>query len=148
VTVIDAQSQSVLLDVLRRESRSLLAYVGEAFPWTADESSPALVTLGRLTRQESDAVTAVGRFLLRNRVTPPPLEPFPVQFTSWNFIDLKYLLPRLIDAERQSIARLEADLPRLDEPSRAVAADLLAVKRRSLTALERLASPQPEPAAV
>src|SRR5262245_3880424 len=141
MTVIDAQSQSVLLDVLRRESRSLLVYVGEAYPWAEDEDSPALVTLRKLVRQESDAVTAVGRFLLRNRVTPPPLEPYPVQFTSWNFIDLKYLLPRLIDAERQSITRLEADLPRLDEQARPVAADLLAVKRGCLTALERLAAP-------
>jgi hypothetical protein len=147
-TMINAQSQSILLDILRRESRSLLIYIGEAYPWTADESSPALPTLRRVIRQESDAIAAVGRFLVRHRVVPPPLGPYPMDFTSWNFIDLTYLLPRLIESQRQAITRLEADLPQLSEETRPVASTLLGVKRKSLAALEQLTAPQPEPATV
>jgi hypothetical protein len=139
---IDAESQAVLEELVRRESRSLLSYVGDAFPWTTAAGGPALTTLNQLIRQERQAVTDLGRHLVRRRVTPPFLGSYPASFTSWNFIDLTALLPRLLEAQRRAISELQADLPKIhDAPAKQEAERLLAVKKRTLAGLESIPSP-------
>jgi hypothetical protein len=147
--VIDAQTQATLQEVLRRESRSLLSYVADAYPWTTAAGGPALASLNRHIREELAAVNALGRFLVRHRIDLPLLGQYPVAFTTCNFIALSYLLPRLADEERRSIAHLEADLRAIHDPAAREPVDaLLAVKKRNLSAMEALLAPQPEPASV
>ena len=50
--MIDARALALLQDVLRRESRSLLQYVREAFPWTTPEERELLAKLRQLTDEE------------------------------------------------------------------------------------------------
>jgi hypothetical protein len=140
--VVDEQTQALLQEVLRRESRSLLMYVGDAYPWTTSGGEPALAALRQLVRAEAGAVAALGRFMARHGITPAPVGAYPVHFTNYNFIALQYLLPHLIDAERAGITALEADLAAVKDPgAKAAVEQLLAAKRTHLAGLERLASP-------
>jgi hypothetical protein len=138
--VIDPHSEMVLQDIVRRESRSLLNYIGDAFPWTTAAGGPALVSLKQAVRDEAAAVTALGRFLVRNHASLPYLGSYPVGFTSWNFVSLDFLLPRLVDEERRSTADLQAAVAKLSDAAKAPAETLLAVKKRNLETLESLAT--------
>jgi hypothetical protein len=150
--VKDPQTRAILQDIVRRESRSLLLYTADAFPWTTSDGEPRLAALRQAIREVADAVTALGRFLLKSRVTPPPAGAYPASFTSLNFVALSYLVPRLIEAERRSTAALEADLRQIkDAAGREHAAALLAHKQHALKALGSLlapagAEPSPSPA--
>jgi hypothetical protein len=138
-TVIDPHAQTQLQDILRRESRSVLLYVDEAYPWATSTEEKSLGALRQLIAAERRAVTELGQFLVRQRVGLPFLPSFPVHFTTINFLALDYVLPRLADYERQSIADLERDLAGLKDPlARGAVEKLLAVKRRHLPQLEAL----------
>ncbi len=145
--MIDPQTQAILQDIVRRESRSLLVYVGDAYPWTTSAGDRALAELRQVVHDETEAVAALGRFLVRRRGTLPFLGSYPVHFTSYNFVSLEFLLPRLVETEKELIAELEADLRRLapGEAHSQVEA-LLLVKRRNLATLEGLSVSRPTPA--
>jgi hypothetical protein len=143
--VIDPHAQTLLQDILRRESRSILMYVAEAYPWTTSTEEKALVDLQQIIAAERQAVADLGQFLVRRRVPLPFLPSFPSSFTTINFIALDYLLPRVIEHERQSIAALERDLVALKEPAaRAEVEKLLAVKRLHLPRLSGIRSQETE----
>jgi hypothetical protein len=143
--VIDAHSQQVLQDLLRRESRSVLTYVAEAYPWTTWAEEKTLADLQQLIAAEREAVACLGRFLVRQRIPLPYLPPYPAHFTTINFLALDFLLPRLIDYERRSLADLERDRAMLKDPTAQAEVDkLLALKRRHLPRLQELASTQPQ----
>jgi hypothetical protein len=139
--VIDPQSQALLQDIVRRESRSVLLYVHDAYPWTTTAEEGAMATLRRLIADEAATVVALGRFLVRRRLPLPLLASYPTSFTTINFLALDFLLPRLADAERRSLAELEQDLKAIaDADARAEVEKLAAVKRRNLATLEELAA--------
>jgi hypothetical protein len=139
VPVIDPHSQGVLQEVVRRESRSLLRYVGDSFPWTSTQGGPALARLHEVVRAGNEATADVGAYLARHRVPMPFLGSYPASFTSWNFLSLAYLAPRLVATEEESLRALEADVAALPAgEAKAQAEKLLAVKRRNLEALRGL----------
>lgn len=143
--MIDRQTQMVLQDVVRRESRSVLTYVAEAYPWTTSTETKALTALQQFIAAESEAVTCLGRFLVRQRIALPYFPSYPAHFTTINFLALDFLLPRLIEQERQSIADLARDLASVKEPAaRTELERLLVLKRRHLPQMEELASVQPQ----
>ncbi|MFO0878831.1 MAG: hypothetical protein U0840_15930 [Gemmataceae bacterium] len=146
--MIDPGSQAVLASILRRESRSLLLYVGDAFPWATASQTQELTTLQGLIHQERAAVASLGQFLLRQRVGLPFIGAYPMAFTTIHFVALDYLLPRLIEAQSHGIEQLQGDLERLvDAGSRLEVERLLAVKKRTQAGLERLV-PASSPASV
>jgi hypothetical protein len=137
--VMDPNSQAVLEEIVRRESRSLLSYVGDSFPWTTTQGGPALARLHEVVRASNEAVGELGGYLTRMRARTAFVGSYPASFTSWNFISLAYLLPRLVATEEEALRALEADVAALPagEP-KAQAEKLLAVKRRNLEALRGL----------
>lgn len=147
--MIDAHSQKLLQDILRRESRSALSYTAEAYPWTNSTEEKALKELQTLIAADHEAIVCLGRFLVRQRVPLPYLPAYPSHFTTINFLALDFLLPRLIEQERQSIADLERDLAAMKDPAaRAEVERLLALKCRHLPQMEELASVQPQASAI
>jgi rubrerythrin len=136
----DYLTAPILSDVLRRESRSLLQYVDEAFPWTPPEEQATWDQLTKLIAEERKALTALAHFLDRRRIPLPYLGSFP-DFTGVNFVSLDHLLPLLVEHQKKSIASLESDLARLSDPEAAkVLGQLLEVERRHLKTLETLAA--------
>ena len=147
--MIDAASQAALQGVLRRESLSLLAYIGDAYPWTSTGGIPGRDILKKLVRQEVDAVSSLGRFLVRHKVTPGFIGSYPSEFTSFNFVALGFLVPRLLELQKRSIAELQADLAKVtDGPARQELERLLGVKKMTLAGLEMVAASAPDPASV
>lgn len=139
--MIDATSTAALQNVLARESRSLLQYIGATFPWPAAKNSSALDELLRLIRAESAVLIAIGQLLLKHRVTPATHSTFPSSFTSLNFVQVEYLLPRLIETEKSLLAELEQDAAAITcESARDLIERLRAVKLENLSKLESLAA--------
>lgn len=126
--------------IIRREGRSLLQYVSDSFPWVREGTDEALNRLQQVIREERDAVTALSRFLIRRRHTPPYLGPYPMAFTTINFVSLDYLLPHLVEQQRRAIAELEKDRQALaDAEAKAEVDKVLQMKRQHLEALQALA---------
>lgn len=137
--MIESHTQRLLQDILRRESCSLLRYVTEAFPWTDSTEAKTLTDLQQILAAEREAVVGLGQFLVRQHVPLPYLPSYPANFTTINFLALDYVLPLLVDCERQSIAQLERDLASVKEAAaRAEIEKLLTVKQRHLPQLEAL----------
>jgi len=145
--VLDARTQTRLQQILRRESRSLLQYVSDSFPWTNSDGKDALGQLQTLIEEERSANAAFAKFLIRHRIPVPHLGPYPVAFTTLNFISLDHLLPLLVEAERRGIADLEKDFLGLtDSECRLEIEKFLEMKRQHLKALEALVAAHPETA--
>ncbi len=145
---MDVPTATRLQSVLRRESRSFLQFVGEAYPWTTPKERAALEQLNRLIAYEREGLTALGRFLVRRHIDLPYLGTYPEHFTTMMFVSLDYLLPRLVDEQRQAVRLLEDDLAQVTDPeARCAMQQLLDRKRRHLPILEDLAAAQ-APAAV
>jgi hypothetical protein len=143
--MLDARTQTRLQDLLHRESRSFLQYVRDSFPWTAPEESGALARVRTLIEEERQAIVVLGRFLVRHRIPLPYLEPYPVAFTTLNFVSLDHLLPMLVDSERGAIAELEQDQASFtDAACRQEVQKLLDMKQQHLKTLEALAIAHPE----
>src|SRR5262249_48905304 len=115
--MLDATTQTRLQAILRRESRSFLQYVSDAFPWTTLEEQSALAQLQALIAEERSATAGLAKFLTRHRIPVPYLGSYPVAFTTLNFISLDHLLPLLVDGERGAIADLERDLASFTDPA-------------------------------
>jgi len=135
-----AASTPILYDILRRESRSLLQYMDEAFPWMPEQEQPTWAKLAKLIAEERQALAALAAFLSRRHVPLPYIGSFPEPFTAHNFSSLDYLLPRLVEEQHKSVTALERDLARLSDPDTAAAVrQLLEVKQKHVPALEGLA---------
>ena len=139
--MIDAAGQALLQDIVRRESRSLLQYISEAFPWTTREERAALATLQGMIDEERRNAAALGQFLVRRKIGVPYLGPYPVSFTSMNYLSLDYLLPRLVEYQHRAIRQLQADLRTLSDMDATEQVErILNAKRRHLQILEGLAA--------
>lgn len=143
--MIDPHAAGLLQAVLRRESRSLLQYVGEAFPWPAPEERPALDDLKKIIDEERTATAALGQFLYRQRVPPAYLGSYPQEYTTINYVALDHLLPLVVENQRRAVARLERDLAATTDPAaRTQVEKILLLKARHLGALQVLAEAHPE----
>ena len=137
---MDARTQAILQDLVRKEGRSLLQYVGESYPWTTANNHDKLPVLLQMVKEEQDAAAAVVRLLLKRKVRPPYLGAYPMHFTTINYISLDHLLPPLVDFEKRRIAELDRELPLVDDvEARAAVLSLLDMKRRHLQTLDGLA---------
>jgi hypothetical protein len=143
----DAQTLPVLQQVVQRESRSLLQYIREAFPWTTAGDHAAWTQLQQLIDEQRQGVGALVQFLTRRLHTFPYLGSYPAGFTTVNFVALDHLLPLLVDEQRQAVTALEQALLQLsDSEARGQVQTYLEMKRRHLKNLETLAPAHPEPA--
>jgi rubrerythrin len=129
----------ILRDILRREQRSFLQYVDEAFPWTAQADEERLTRLRQLIVEEQRSAVGLANYLRRRHVDLPYSRSYPLGFTALNFVSLDFLLPQLIAKEQEAIAQLEADAGKIkDSEPREVVKQLIELKRRQLKALEEL----------
>jgi len=144
--VIDSRSLQILQEVLRREERSVLQYVGDAFPWTTADRTEALDRLQGIIHEERDALARLGQFLYRNHAVPPAPSSYPASFTTLNFVSLDLILKRLIPFQEQSLAAVEADLRSVTDPeARRQLETFRDLKARHLEALRSLEGAAREP---
>jgi hypothetical protein len=147
--MIDSADAAILQTIVRRESRSLLQYISDAFPWTSPDEQPLLGRLRKMIVAEQQAVAGVTLFLQRQRVTPAYLGPYPQSFTNVNYVSLDYLMPMLVAAQQKALADLDRDAAALhDAEAVALVQNIVAVKRRHLESLTKQPAPDSQPAAV
>jgi hypothetical protein len=140
---MNAQTVALLQAIVRRESLSMLTYVGAAFPWTTSRGADALAHLKEIVSAHNEAVAALGRYLTKLRQPLVYLGSYPSYFTTINFLSLDHILPKVVESERKNVAALERDLAALgDKDAHAQAAKLLDVKKKQLESLENLAASQ------
>jgi len=153
--MIDAKTQKLLQDIVRREGRSFLTYISESFPWTTPGGQEALARFQEMAAEEQQVAAGLGRFLARHRGMPPYFGPYPESFTTLNYVAWEHLLPLLVQYQNRAIAELEHDLTAISDPqARAEVEKVLNMKRRHLQTLKALADgrgdlaavPRPEPA--
>ena len=138
--MIDSTTLAILQGIFSRESRSLLIYIGDAYPWATVAEQDLAANLTRAVKEQQAAVSSLARFLLRQRVSPGPSLSYPSHFTSYNFVALDFLIGKLRHAEERGIIELKADLARISDPSaRAEVEKLLAVKEKTLSFLRESA---------
>ena len=142
--MIDATAQALLQDLFRRESRSLLQYMTESFPWTPPDKQATLSQLKKLGAQQRETAVKLAQFLERHHIPLPYLGAFPMEFANINFIGLDYAVPLLVKDEQEAVAELKADLERLDDPeARSLAHEILKEKQHLLKELEALGTGLP-----
>jgi hypothetical protein len=143
--VIDAASLAVIDNIVRREKRSLLQYVSDAFPWTTAEEQRALGQFRKLVQEEAQEAANLVDFLRGQRHVLPYVGTYPEAFTSINYVSLEHVLPLLIEHERRGIFDLERDLRGIhDSQASDLVQGFLDMKRRHLQALEVMAAAYPE----
>jgi hypothetical protein len=131
------------LDVVKRQivrdGRSLLQYVGEAFPYAPARAGKTRDRVEALAHEERDAVGRLIRFLQRHHDTPPVLGSFPTNFTTVNFVSLDHLLPALQKDQEHGIVALGRDIAALPAGEvRTLLSDYLEMKQRHLQALQEV----------
>jgi hypothetical protein len=142
--VIDAPTQALLQEVVRRESRSLLQYLAESFPWTTPDKEAVVSAIQRMAAESRDVTVKITRLLRRSQVDLPYLGAFPMEFTTINFIGLDYALSRVVKDEGGMVEFLESQVKTLEEgEAKDLVEELLAVKRRHLKELEAFAGQVP-----
>jgi hypothetical protein len=143
--MIDAKMESVLRDIVRREGRSLLQYVEEAYPWAGPDETAPLAQLRKLVADECEMIGRLIDLLARRCHSYPYLGSYPNWFTTINFISFDHLLPMLVDCEARSLGELECAIPEItDTEALGVVQELVDMKRRHLDLLKKMASAHPE----
>jgi hypothetical protein len=144
--VTDARTVALVQDVIRREGRSFLQYVREAYPWVTPREHELLAKLRELTDEERDGAAALSDFLRRHREMPGYLGAYPMGFTRMNFVSLDRLLPLLVEEQRRGVARLDQNLAGLqDGEAKGELKGVLERKRRHLKVLEELSATETTP---
>lgn len=138
---MDAGSLTLFTRLISMGSSSLLQYVSESFPWTADPGHAALNAMLSVAQEERDEVTRFTRILQKKRLRQPPMGAYPSHFTTINFCSLDYILPKLVAEHEKEIAEIESTLHLVeDEEVGKLAAGYLDMKRRHLQTLKDLAA--------
>jgi hypothetical protein len=137
---------TVLQDIVRRERQSLLQYVPEAYPWAKPGDEAALAKLLKMVEAEQGAAARLAKWLERRHMPVPPTNSFPFSFTTLNFVSVDFLIPRLVEEQRQNIAALEKDKQRIgDADVRQQVQAFIDLKSRHLQTLEEFATPAGNP---
>ncbi len=147
--MIDAQTYSLLADIARRESRTLLQYVHDSFPWTTPEEKDRVAQIQTLIEEEKQGLTDLMRFILGQHQPLPYIGSYPTSFTGLSFVSLDHLIPLLATHEREDYHRLEREVGALSSPeAKEVVQKILDRKRRHLEILQSLAANRSQPAVV
>lgn len=138
---MDPRTTTLLQNLVKKEGRSLLQYIGEAFPWTTVKNHHGLPIVLQIVKEEQDATADIVKLLTRRKVRAPYLGAYPMQFTTLNYVALDHLLPLLIAFERGRLSELESQLPLVaDAEAHALVRELIDSKRRHAHTLETLSS--------
>jgi rubrerythrin len=145
--VIDDQTYSQLADIARQESRTLLQYVHDSYPWITPREKDRVAQIRSMTEEEKEGVADLIRFILRQHQLLPYIGSYPASFTSLSFVSLDHLIPLLATHEREGLHRLEREVGALNEPqAKGLVQKIVDMKRRHLETLQSLAANRPQPA--
>ena len=137
--MIDARTQALLQDIVRRASRSMLQYIGNSYPWAGDGEAGLLTQVQAVIAEEEQAIEGLAGYLRKHRMGLPYLGSYPQNFTNLNYVSLDYLMPRLLKWQREWVTILEKDATLVaNAEAKAEVGKLIAVARRHVEELEKI----------
>ncbi|MCA8996341.1 MAG: hypothetical protein KDA80_05145 [Planctomycetaceae bacterium] len=100
----NAELNGLLIDL----GRSLLQYVGEAWPWINDDADAAArrQTIRGLVARQQECAAALGR-LLDQRDWPVDNGAYPTEYTDLHYVSLDYLLAELVRHESAVLSEIQ-----------------------------------------
>jgi len=129
-----------LVEVYRRESLSFLQYVRQATPYAGAKDKPLLDRVREMAQSELTEIEKLVDYLDRSRVTLPHIGAFPSEFTNYNFVAIRNLVPLLIADESRGLKELERDAGSMTSgEARERLEKLIETKRTHLGELQKLA---------
>jgi hypothetical protein len=137
------QRNEPLNDVVIVMGRSLLQYMGQAWPWTPGKSQSLRQALDELIVAQGARIARLTDLLDSRRWTID-FGSFP-DFTDLHYLAVEFVLPHLAEDERSVIREIEAARSACsgDFEGQALLDEILAGERAALARLEQLARPQP-----
>jgi len=144
---MDPQTYSLIADIIRRESRSLLQYVGESYPTITPDQQDTWSQIRKMIDEELQGVADLMRLLQRRHEPPPYIGSYPSSFTSLSFVSLDHLIRLLVTHEGEDLGRLEREIGVIADPEAdELVQNIIETKRRHLETLRSLAAKNPQPA--
>jgi hypothetical protein len=102
-------SESSTYDILNRlailHSRSLAAYLNYARPWAIQAHPKTLAVLEQMVADQQDTVDRLAGLIMESG----PVDPgeFPIAFTGWHDLSVEWLVNKLIERQKRTIALME-----------------------------------------
>lgn len=126
--------------------RSLLQYVGEAWPWSpAQKETEEHAFLKELLEDQMSDIRELADFLVAHRIALFP-DPYPVEFTDLQYLSLEHLVREVLVDQQELLGELDAGAKALETfPEAAELVKSVADSERKL--VERLKSFVKTPAA-
>ena len=137
---MDTQTYSLIADIIRRESRSLLQYVGESYPTVTPDQEDTWSQIRKMIDEQLQGVADLMRLLQRRHQPPPYVGSYPASFTSLSFVTLDHLIRLLVTHEGEDLRRLEQEIGVVADPEAdELVQNIIETKRRHLETLRLLA---------
>lgn len=120
--------------------RSLLQYVGEAWPWTSASEQDVRTKLDELVARQRSQVARISQ-LLERRDCVIDFGTYPTDYTDLHYVALDYLLVHLVENQRSVVAAIESAQRAASEVNdiQDLLKQVLADQRECLAELEALA---------
>jgi hypothetical protein len=138
----DTHHNSLIADLLIEQSRCLLQYVGECWPWVADDDTERSVIDAMVARQQQGVARLVN--LLNGRRQTIDFGTYPTEFTDLQYLALSHLLGLLVQSQQALVdlfGRAATDAAD-DVEAAALIEDIHAIEGENLGRLQEMAAKQ------
>ncbi len=136
--MIAPQDLQALNRLLQLEYRSLPVYLEYADPWHRHEDQEAVEALRHAAQDHQETARRLAEFIYEHDGAVDPGE-FPMEFTDLHDLDMEYLLPLVVEAERRTIAEMEQLVQGIQSPeAKTLAEEVLGAERAHLDRFEAL----------
>ena len=131
------QALNRLLTVIER---SLPLYLSYTTPWTREGDDKATAALKHIVGDQQQLAGRIADVILE--MGPIDLGEYPIEFYDLHDLSLEFLLTKLVEYQKKSVAKLERIAPELQEDrvAGALAEEALGAARGHLETLEELVS--------
>jgi len=121
-------------------NRSLPIYLRSAVPWWADRGQHARATLDQIVADQQHMVDRIGTLIIENNGRVE-LGEFPISFTALHDLSGDFLVLKMCEYQRQSVAAIERIVARLADQPRphALAQQAFGMAQAHLDMLDELA---------
>ena len=138
----DTHHNDILGDLLVEQSRCLLQYVGECWPWVADDDAEHRTIDDMVARQQQGVARLAD--LLNGRRQSIDFGTYPTEFTNLQYIALSHLLGQLVESQQALVnvfGRAATDCID-DVEAGSVIEQIHATERDNLSRLQEMAAKQ------
>lgn len=138
-----AQSPNQILNrLVINLGRSLLQYLGEAWPWTSGADDAKLETLEELVARQQDAVNKIVDLLIE-RHWLIEFGTYPTEYTDLQYLSLDYLLTQTLENAEADAKLIASAREQIDDEAAAVLDEVGKTQNEIVDALRELARPTP-----